>query len=125
MSFSAVWRDYNTQRDRRYHVCPKLIKLAWGYLPNYRKEMLLITESLERARQLKTFGFTLVGQQFDAEKQLSKDIRALMVHCHHHHALILKDAFREQEHDLLDAEAHMHVLQQLVVGTTRADFVKN
>jgi hypothetical protein len=86
--------------------------------------MLALTESLERARQLKAFGFTLIGQQFDAEKQLSKDIRALLIQCHHYHAMILKDVFREHEHDLLDAEAHLHVLQQLVIGTKRADFAR-
>ncbi len=125
MPFSAVWRDYNIQRERRYKVAPKLMHLAWGYLAEYQKEMLQLTEDLERAHQLKEFGFTLVGEQFEAEKKLSKDLRQLLIKCHHHHALILKDVFREHEHDLLDAEAHLHVLQGLVIGTKRTEFSRS
>ncbi len=119
MSFSTVWRDYNTQRDRRYGVIPKLLALCGGYLKDKQKELLAITETLERASKLKEFGFALVGEQFESEKQLSKEIRALLVHCHYHHALLAKNAYTDIEHDLLDADAHMHALQSLIVGYHR------
>lgn len=119
MSFSTVWRDYNTQRQRRYQLIPQLTHLARGYVRDQEKQLFTLTETLERARKLQEFGFALVGEQFDEEKKLSKEIRSFLIHCHYHHALLLKDVYRDMEHDLLDAEAHMHALQGLIVGEHR------
>lgn len=116
MSFSHVWRDYNTQRERRYREIPKLVKLARAYVDDHRDDMYELVELAERAKQLKALGLTLLGEQFEAEKQLSKATRKFIVHCHHHHALLLKNSYMDVEHELLDADAHLHALHSLLIG---------
>ncbi len=119
MSFSTVWQDYNTQRLRRYGMVPKLIAIARPFVTTKEKELHALMETLERARKLQEFGFALLGEQFEEEKKLGKEIRTFLICCHHHHALLLKTAYMDFENDLLDAEAHMHALAGLVVGLHR------
>lgn len=116
MSFSNVWRDYNIQRERRYRDIPKLLKLSRGYLKHNERELYTLISTMERAEQLKDLGLALLGEQFEAEKLLSKEIRALIVHCRHHHALIAKNAYMDLEHELLDADAHLHAHHALLIG---------
>lgn len=117
MSFSNVWRDYNIQRERRFRYLPKLITVSRGYLKTHGREIYAITEQLERARQLKDLGLTLLGEQFEAEKKLSKEIRAFIVLCKHHPALLAKNTYMDLEHELLDADAHLHALHALLIGS--------
>ena len=49
MSFSNVWRDYNTQRHRRYRDIPKLIALSRGYLKEEQPAIYSLIEATERA----------------------------------------------------------------------------
>lgn len=116
MSFSHVWRDYNTQRERRYRDIPKILKLSRAYVSDHQDEMYEIVELLERAKQLKALGLALLGEQFEAEKKLSKAVRGFIAHCHHHHALLIKNAYMDLEHELLDADAHLHALHSLLIG---------
>lgn len=125
MSFkttSNVWRDYNIQRDRRFRYLPKLIDVSRGYLKNNEREIFAITESAERCKQLKDLGLALLGEQFDAEKKLTKEIRSFIVLCRHHHALLAKNAYMDLEHELLDADAHMHALHSLLIGSSRRPY---
>lgn len=116
MSFSNVWRDYNIQRERRYRDIPKLLKLSRGYLKQNEREVYALVTTMERAQQLKDLGLALLGEQFEAEKKLSKEIRAVIVHCRHHHALIAKNTYMDLEHELLDADAHLHAHHSLLIG---------
>ncbi len=117
-----VWRDYNTQRERRYHYLPKLISVSRGYLKNNQREIFAITETVERCRQLKALGLALLGEQFDAEKKLTKEIRSFIILCKHHPALLAKNAYMDLEHELLDADAHMHALQALIIGSQKQPY---
>ena len=117
MPFSNAWRDYNIQRQRRYTQIPKLIAVARGYLKTHEHELYKLVESTERARQLKNLGLALLGDQFEEEKKLSKEIRTVIVFCKHHPALLLKNAYMEIEHELLDADAHLHALHTLIIGS--------
>lgn len=116
-SSSNVWRDYNIQRQRRYRFIPKLITVSRGYLKNNQREIYAITETAERCQQLKDLGFALLGEQFDAEKKLTKEIRALIVLCKDHPALLAKNAYMDIEHELFDADAHLHALHALLIGS--------
>lgn len=116
MSLSTLWRDYNTQRHRRYRAMARLIALGRPYLSQRRLALTPFEETAARAQELSKFGLALLGEQFDAEKKLSRDIRTLVGECKHFHTLILKDSYRELEHDLLDADMHLHVLGELIVG---------
>lgn len=118
MSFSTAWRDYNTQRGRRYRDVPKLITLGRGFVSE-EKACHTLTETTERCRQLKEFGFALIGEQFQAERELGAAVRAFLVRCHHHHALTMQTTFTDLEHELLDAEAHLHALHSIIVGHAR------
>ncbi|OGH62047.1 MAG: hypothetical protein A2848_01785 [Candidatus Magasanikbacteria bacterium RIFCSPHIGHO2_01_FULL_50_8] len=117
MSFSNVWRDYNTQRHRRYRDIPKLIALSRGYLKEEQPAIYSLIEATERAEKLKELGLALLGEQFEAEKILSKHIRTTLVLCHHHHALLAKNAYMDLEHELRDADAHLHALHSLLIGS--------
>ncbi|MCX6780604.1 MAG: LemA family protein [Candidatus Magasanikbacteria bacterium] len=120
MPVSNVWRDYNIQRIRRYTSIPKLITVARSYLKNYSSELYALISTLERAQQLQELGLALLGEQFEAEKKLSHEVRSLIVACHHHHALIAKTNFMDLEHDLLDADAHLHALNGLLIGNKKS-----
>jgi hypothetical protein len=121
MSFKTippnVWNDYNTQRDRRYRYIPKLIAVSQSYLKNHSREIYRITETIERSKQLGRMGFALLGEQFETEKKLSHEIRGIIALCKHHHALLLKNSYMDVEHELLDADAHMHALTALLIGS--------
>lgn len=119
MSFPTTWRDYNTQRARRYRLVPRLIACARPFTTDHSQLAYQIREGLERSRQLQAFGLTLLSEQFDQEKKLSKEIRAFLIRCHSHHALIAKNNFQELQHELLDAEAHLNTLASLITGRLR------
>ena len=119
MPFSHLWRDYNTQRDRRLHLIPKLILVSQSYVHTQKNQVTELHEAGEHARQMKEFGFALIGEQFAAEKNFSKQIRSFLIACHHHPALIAKISFHDIEHELLDAEAQMHMLHTFIIGTER------
>lgn len=120
MPFSHAWRDYNIQRQRRYRHIPKLIALARGYLKATPNDLYTLIEAAERAEQLRDVGLALLGEQFEAEKNLSRHIRTVVVHCHHHPALLAKNDYMDVEHELLDADAHLHALHTLIIGSRRA-----
>ena len=120
MSFSTVWHDYNIQRTRRYDLVPKLLAVARPFLHDTKeKEISRLVETAERAKKMQEFGFALIGEQFEEEKNLGKELRSFLTNCHHHHALLLKNSYRDIENDLLDAEAHIHAHQGLIIGHHR------
>ncbi len=96
----------------------RLIGLARPYLDERRILTTPFAACATRAEELSQFGLALLGEQFDAEKKLSREARALITACRHHHPLIIKDSYRELEHDLLDADMHLHVLGELIAGHT-------
>ncbi len=114
---SNVWRDYNIQRQRRHDYIPKLIAVAQPYLRNHEREMYAITETAERSKQFKKMGVALLGEQFETEKKLSREIRGIIALCKHHHALLLKNTYMDIEHELLDADAHIHGLSSILIGS--------
>lgn len=116
---SMAWQDYNTQRERRYHLIPKLIRISRAYLKESERPVSTLTAAHERARQMKEFGFSLIGEQFEAEKDLTKAVRAFLIQCHHHHALLARTDFCEIHHDLIDAEAHLSALSSIIIGYAR------
>lgn len=123
MSFPTLWRDYNTQRQRRYRAIERLVHLARPFLDTRRVPTTPFNESATRAQELSQFGLALLGEQFDAEKKLSRNARKLISECRHFHTLTLKDTYQELEHDLLDADMHLHVLGELIVGHHHRHYV--
>lgn len=119
MSAPSVWHEFTTQRLRRYHLVPKLLRLARGYLAKEEKIVLDLTARLDRARHLQSLGLILLGEQMEAEKNFTREVHTLLVCCQHHHSLILKNDFCDLQHELLDAEAHLTALQGLLVGEWR------
>lgn len=114
-----MWQEFTAQRLRRYHLVPKLLRLASGYLVKEEKIIAALTEKFDRTRHLQSMGLILLGEQMEAEKKFTREVHILLVCCHHHHSLIIKNDFCDLQHEILDAEAHLAALQGLLVGELR------
>jgi LemA protein len=101
------WSQIDVQLRRRYDLIPNLVKTVQGYAAHEREVFETVTEARTRA-----IGASAVGDQADAENQITRGLRQLMAVAENYPELKANENFLALQEELTGTESKIAYARQ-------------
>ena len=109
-----AWSDIDVQLKRRYNLIPNLVSTVKGYAVHERE----LFEKVTRARTV-AMGAQGVGEQAQAENQLSSTLKSLFAVAENYPDLKASNNFVELQRELRDTEDKIQAARRFYNGNVR------